>query len=84
MKTLYTPFIDVTVNAEWSDWQDYPNGRPNPLYSQEAKAWEVDGLVFGFITLSANKKAFRRTGTPPSCGAPRHGRAQEIQGLPHL
>ncbi|QLO86814.1 MULTISPECIES: chitinase [unclassified Citrobacter] len=57
MKTLYTPFIDVTVNAEWSDWQDYPNGRPNPLYSQEAKEWEVDGLVFGFITLSANKKA---------------------------
>ena len=57
MKTHYTPFIDVTVNAEWSDWQDYPNGRPNPLYSQEAKAWEVDGLVFGFITLSANKKA---------------------------
>ena len=30
------------------------------------------------------KKACRRTGTPPSCGAPRHGRAQKIQGLPHL
>lgn len=64
MKTLYTPFIDVTVNAEWSDWQDYPNGRPNPLYSQEAKEWEVDGLVFGFITLSANKKHAGLPGTP--------------------
>ncbi len=56
MKTLYTPFIDVTVNAEWSDWQDYPNGRPNPLYSQEAKAWKVDGLVFGLLLYQRTKK----------------------------
>ncbi|EFV5117738.1 hypothetical protein H3N91_003243 [Salmonella enterica] len=54
MNTLFTPFIDVTVNAEWSDWQHYPNGRPNPLYSQEAIEWGVSGLVFGFITLSAS------------------------------
>lgn len=54
MNTLFTPFIDVTVNAEWSDWQHYPSGRPNPLYSQEAIEWGVSGLVFGFITLSAS------------------------------
>ncbi|WP_039056239.1 chitinase [Enterobacter sp. Bisph1] len=52
MKTLYTPYIDVTVNADWSDWQTYPNGRPNPLYSEQAKDWKVDGLIFGFITLA--------------------------------
>lgn len=52
MTTLYTPFIDVTINAEWSDWQHYPQGRPNPLYSQQAGEWGIDGLVFGFLTLS--------------------------------
>ncbi|WP_336221093.1 glycosyl hydrolase family 18 protein [Citrobacter amalonaticus] len=57
MKTLFTPFIDVTVNAEWSDWQNYPDGRPNPLYSQEAINWNVSGLIFGFVTLSASRKA---------------------------
>lgn len=55
MKVLYTPYIDVTVNAEWSDWQNYPDGRPNPLYSQEADNWKVDGLIFGFVTLSVHK-----------------------------
>jgi len=57
MNPLITPFIDVTVNAEWSDWQHYPYGRPNPLYSQDAVKWNVDGLVLGFITLSASRKA---------------------------
>jgi hypothetical protein len=52
MTPLYTPFIDVTINAEWSDWQNYPQGRPNPIYSQQAGEWGVDGLVFGFLTLS--------------------------------
>lgn len=57
MRTNFTPFIDVTVNAEWSDWQHYPSGRPNPLYSQEAIRWKVSGLVFGFITLSNSGNA---------------------------
>lgn len=56
MNTKIMPFIDVTVNAEWSDWQNYPNGRPNPLYSKEAAEWGVDGLIFSFITLSPGKK----------------------------
>lgn len=54
MATLFTPFIDVTINAEWSDWQNYPAGRPNPLYFTQAVDWNVDGLVFGFITLSSS------------------------------
>jgi len=54
MSTIYTPFIDVTINAEWSDWQNYPQGRPNPLYFTQVIDWDVDGLVFGFITLSAS------------------------------
>lgn len=53
MTTLYTPFIDVTINADWSDWQNYPAGRPNPLYFTQVIDWDVDGLVFGFITLDA-------------------------------
>lgn len=53
MATTYTPFIDVTINAEWSDWQNYPDGRPNPLYLTQAIDWDVDGLIFGFITLSS-------------------------------
>lgn len=56
MSTLYLPFIDVTINAEWSDWQHYPQGRPNPLYAQQAGEWGADGLVFGFITLSPSNK----------------------------
>ncbi|MGP3594284.1 hypothetical protein [Vagococcus sp. WN89Y] len=54
MTTIYTPFIDVTINAEWSDWQNYPNGRPSPLYFTQAIDWNVEGLVFGFITLAAS------------------------------
>ncbi|CCV01928.1 Chitinase [Invertebrate iridescent virus 22] len=51
------PFIDTSINAVWDDWQNYPNGRPNPLYAKQAEIWGVDGLIFGFITLSAKKKA---------------------------
>lgn len=57
MATLYTPYIDVSLNALWSDWQNYPNGRPNPLYSQQAISYGVDGLVLGFLTLSPSGKA---------------------------
>lgn len=39
MNTLFTPYIDVTINALWSDWQNYPNGRPNSLYSKQAVEW---------------------------------------------
>ncbi|CCV02103.1 Chitinase [Invertebrate iridovirus 25] len=53
----FTPFIDTSINAIWDDWQHYPNGRPNYLYSKQAVEWNVDGLVFGFITLSAKGKA---------------------------
>ncbi|MBV7407003.1 chitinase [Enterobacter sp. ENT03] len=56
MKTLITPYIDVTINAEWSDWENYPAGRPNPLYSQQAIDWKVDGLILAFITLSTSRK----------------------------
>ena len=57
MKTLITPYIDVTINADWSDWENYPDGRPNPLYSQQAIDWQVDGLILAFITLSASYQA---------------------------
>lgn len=57
MKTLYLPFIDVSVNAEWSDWQNYPAGRPNPLYSKQALEWNVDGLILAFITLATTNEA---------------------------
>lgn len=50
--TAYTPFIDVTVNATWDDWQNYPAGRPGTGYSRDAINWGTDGLIFGFITLS--------------------------------
>lgn len=53
MVTRYTPFIDVSVNADWGDWENYPNGRPNPLYSQNAIEWKTDGLILAFITLAA-------------------------------
>ncbi|KAK5576394.1 hypothetical protein RB653_007536 [Dictyostelium firmibasis] len=52
--TLHLPFIDVSINAQWSDWEHYPNGRPNPLYSQQVLDYNVDGLVFGFVTLATN------------------------------
>jgi hypothetical protein len=52
MPNLYTPFIDVTVNAQWSDWQHYPQGRPNPIYYERALRWKIDGLIFGFLTLN--------------------------------
>lgn len=51
------PFIDVLVNADWSDWQNYPAGRPNPLYSQQALEWNVDGLILAFITLATTNEA---------------------------
>ncbi|RJL49654.1 chitinase [Pectobacterium carotovorum] len=57
MSTLFTPYIDVTINALWSDWQNYPDGRPNSLYSKQAVEWGVGGLIFGFITLSPSRKA---------------------------
>jgi len=57
MKTIYTPYVDVTVNANWSSSQDYPNGLPNLLYFQQAKQWGADGLIFAFITLSPSKNA---------------------------
>lgn len=57
MKTLFTPFIDVTVNADWSDWEHFPRGRPNPIYSQEVVERKISGLIFGFITLSQSHKA---------------------------
>lgn len=57
MKTYFTPFIDVTINALWSDWENYPAGRPNPLYSQQVKDWRVDGLILGFLTLSPSRQA---------------------------
>lgn len=54
---MLLPFIDTSVNAKWDDWVHYPNGRPNPIYSEQAKSYGVDGLIFGFITLSATNKA---------------------------
>lgn len=56
MATLYTPYIDVTINAEWGDWMNYPQGRPNPVYYDKALKWDVDGLIFGFITLEERSK----------------------------
>lgn len=55
MSTLIIPYVDVTVNAKWNDWQNYPKGRPNPDYSKQTKDWNIDGLIFAFITLSVGK-----------------------------
>ncbi|KAN0034634.1 hypothetical protein ACTFIV_001165 [Dictyostelium citrinum] len=51
----YIPFIDVSVNADWNDWQHYPDGRPNPIYSKQAEQYGLNGLIFGFITLSSQQ-----------------------------
>ncbi len=56
MSTLIIPYVDVTVNAKWNDWKNYPQGRPNLDYSQQTKDWNIDGLIFAFITLSVGKK----------------------------
>eukprot|EP01132_Coremiostelium_polycephalum_P005818 gene5818-7239_t len=50
---LVIPYIDVSVNADWSDWQHYPKGRPNPIYSKQVIDYKLDGLILGFITLSS-------------------------------
>lgn len=57
MSTLYLPYLDVSVNALWSDWQNYPNGRPNPLYAKRANDERIDGLMLSFITLSVQRTA---------------------------
>ena len=57
MTIIYTPYVDVTINANWSGSQDYPNGLPNLLYFQQAKQWGANGLIFAFITLSPSKNA---------------------------
>ncbi|EGC30398.1 hypothetical protein DICPUDRAFT_50758 [Dictyostelium purpureum] len=55
--TQVVPFCDVSINAEWSDWQHYPNGRPNPIYGEEVIKYGATGLMFGFITLASNGEA---------------------------
>ena len=56
-KTQFTPYIDVSVNAVWNDWQNYPNGRPNPKYSKAAILYGVDMLYMGFLTATVDNKA---------------------------
>lgn len=56
-KTQFGPYIDVSVNAIWDDWQNYPNGRPNPEYSQAAIKYGMDILYLGFLTADPNNNA---------------------------
>ncbi|KAF2071852.1 hypothetical protein CYY_006844 [Polysphondylium violaceum] len=54
---LCMPYVDVSLNAEWSDWQNFPEGRPNPIYSYQVNDYSLDGLVFGFISLCEGNTA---------------------------
>ena len=56
-KTQFGPYIDVSVNAIWNDWQNYPNGRPNPIYSEAAIKYGMDILYLGFLTADLNNNA---------------------------
>ncbi|ENR5392347.1 TPA: chitinase [Providencia rettgeri] len=56
-KTYFGPYMDVSVDATWNDWQNYPNGRPNAKYSQAAIKYGVDILSLGFLTATLDKKA---------------------------
>lgn len=56
-KTQFGPYIDVSVNAIWNDWQNYPNGRPNPEYSQAAIKYGMDILYLGFLTADPSNNA---------------------------
>lgn len=56
-KTKFCPFIDVSVNAAWDDWQNYPDGRPNPAYSAAAIKYKMDMLFLGFLTADVNGNA---------------------------
>lgn len=56
-KTQFAPYIDVSVDAVWDDWQNYPNGRPNPIYSQAAIDYGMDMLYLGFLTADVNHNA---------------------------
>lgn len=56
-KTQFGPFIDISVNAIWSDWQNYPDGRPNPIYSKAAIDYKMDVLYLGFLTADINNQA---------------------------
>nr|WP_274921891.1 glycosyl hydrolase family 18 protein [Providencia sp. G1(2023)] len=56
-KTYFGPYIDVSVDATWNDWQTYPDGRPNAKYSQAAIQYGVDILYLGFLTADRNRQA---------------------------
>ncbi|HGN1705306.1 TPA: hypothetical protein ACKRTE_001141 [Providencia rettgeri] len=56
-KTDFGPYMDVSVDAIWNDWQNYPNGRPNAKYSQAAIKYAVDIVYLGFLTAAPNKQA---------------------------
>ncbi|TPW42076.1 hypothetical protein FKM52_12030 [Mixta tenebrionis] len=57
MTTTYTPYIDVSVNAQWDDWQNYPQGRPNPVYTQRVIDWKMDGLILAFLTFEPKSRS---------------------------
>ncbi|KAF2069148.1 hypothetical protein CYY_009534 [Polysphondylium violaceum] len=57
VRPLCMPFIDVGVNVKHIDWENYPDGRPNPIYSQQVIDYNLDGLVLGFISLSTSNTA---------------------------
>ncbi|NIA74097.1 hypothetical protein HBA43_09425 [Providencia rettgeri] len=56
-KTYFGPYIDVSVDATWNDWQNYPDGRPNAKYSQAAIQYGVNILYLGFLTADRNRQA---------------------------
>lgn len=56
-KTQFAPYIDVSVDAIWDDWKNYPEGRPNPKYSQAAINYGMDMLYLGFLTADVNNNA---------------------------
>lgn len=62
----FTPYVDVSVNAEWDVGEAFPTGRPNPLYAELTAALKTDGLTLSFITLGQdNAPCWARQSTTP-------------------
>ncbi|MGY3803957.1 chitinase [Pigmentibacter ruber] len=53
LNNYFSPYNDVTVNAVWSDWQNYPQGRPADLLpiSQQTK---TNAYTLAFIQAVGN------------------------------
>ncbi|KAN0055901.1 hypothetical protein ACTA71_011788 [Dictyostelium dimigraforme] len=57
----HMPFINVSTDIYWDDWENYQNGRPNPKYSKQVVEYGVEGLILGFINLGPNGACWGQT-----------------------